>query len=107
MRFADVLQVVGAVLILSAYLLAQFRNLATDAVIYLGLNAVGGGILAGLAATSHLWGFLLLEFVWAVVAVCALAGKGVRHRRAGRDLGAASVTNHPRTPPASKPHEHS
>jgi hypothetical protein len=104
MRLADVLQIVGAILILTAYLLAQFRSLSTDTVFYLGLNAVGGGILAGLAASSHLWGFLLLEFVWSVVAVCALAARAVRHRAAGRHPGAVPI--HPPTSPATKPQDH-
>jgi hypothetical protein len=78
MHLGDVLQVAGAVLILSAYLLAQLRRLDTNSYVYLVLNFVGAGVLAGLAATSHQWGFLLLEFVWALVSAIALACKLVR-----------------------------
>jgi hypothetical protein len=78
MRLGDVLQVVGAVLILSAYLLAQLRRLDTSSYVYLVLNFAGAGVLAGLAATGHQWGFLLLEFVWSLVSAGALTGKLAR-----------------------------
>ena len=70
-------------LILSAYLMAQFRDLDTDSYPYLLLNCVGAGILAELAGTSHQWGFLLLEFVWALASAAALIRKLARGQ-AGR-----------------------
>lgn len=103
MRLADVLQIVGAVLILSAYLLAQFRSLPNNSVIYMSLNALGAGILVVLAASSRLWGFLLLELVWAVAAVCALAAKAVRHWRAGCRLSDRTPDQCTRGPRAAKP----
>lgn len=78
MRLGDILQVLGAALILSAYLLAQFRRLGTDSYRYLALNLAGAGILAELAAAGHQWGFLLLEFVWAVASAGALVRKLAR-----------------------------
>jgi hypothetical protein len=78
MRLGDLFQVLGAMLILSAYLLAQFRHLRTDSYLYLVLNFAGAGILAELAAASHQWGFLLLEFAWALVAAGALVRKLAR-----------------------------
>jgi hypothetical protein len=78
MRLGEVLQVVGAVLILSAYLLAQFRRLGTDTYLYLGLNFAGAGILAELAAAGDQWGFLLLEFAWALASAGALIRKLAR-----------------------------
>jgi hypothetical protein len=77
-RLGDVLQVAGAVLILSAYLLAQLRRLDTSSYVYLVLNFVGAGVLAGLAATSSQWGFLLLEFVWSLASAGALVLKLAR-----------------------------
>ncbi|HEY7145454.1 MAG TPA: hypothetical protein VH637_14520 [Streptosporangiaceae bacterium] len=78
MSLADVLQLIGAALILSAFLLAQFRRLGTDSYVYLALNVAGAGILAELAAAGHQWGFLLLEFVWALASAGALIRKLAR-----------------------------
>jgi hypothetical protein len=75
---AEGLQIVGAVLILTAYLMAQFRRHVTDTVGYLCLNLVGAGILAWLAGAGHLWGFLLLEATWSAVAAFALVSKALR-----------------------------
>jgi hypothetical protein len=98
MWLAEGLQITGALLILTAYLMAQFRNHATDSVTYLSLNLIGAGILAWLAGASHLWGFLLLESVWAVAAAGALAAKA-RRRRPAR-AGTSSSPSGP--PPASE-----
>lgn len=94
-RLGDVLQVVGAVLILSAYLLAQSRRLDTSSYVYLLLNLLGAGVLAGLAGTSHQWGFLLLESVWALVSACALVAKvarGISNRPANTPSHAGAAT---------------
>jgi hypothetical protein len=97
MWLAEGLQITGALLILTAYLMAQFRRQATDTFTYLSLNLIGAAILAWLAAASHLWGFLLLESVWSMAAACALGGKARRHRpaRAGTSSSSAGP------PPAS------
>lgn len=70
---AQVLQVVGALLILAAYALAQARRLSDDSVAYLVMNLVGGGILAVLAGVDREWGFLLLEGSWALISLRGLA----------------------------------
>jgi hypothetical protein len=69
---ASATQIVGAVLVLSAYLLAQVGRLGPHAWTYLVLNSVGATMLALLAAEGQQWGFLLLEGVWAVASVVAL-----------------------------------
>lgn len=71
----QVVQVVGALMILVAYAAAQTGRWATDEPVYLWLNLVGSAILAVLAATSRNWGFLLLEGVWAVVTAHSLLRK--------------------------------
>jgi hypothetical protein len=68
----QVVQVIGALMILTAYAAAQAGRWATDAPAYLWLNLIGSIILAVLAATSHNWGFLLLEGVWAIVTAASL-----------------------------------
>lgn len=69
---AQVAQVVGALLILAAYALAQFGVLNQRSYWYIGLNLVGATALAILAWYEEQWGFLLLEGVWALVSAVAL-----------------------------------
>ena len=68
----QVVQVVGALLILAAYAAAQFGWLDQYSSSYLVLNLVGSAILAVLAWYESQWGFLLLETVWAIVSAWSL-----------------------------------
>ena len=74
----QILQVVGALLILAAFVAAQTGRMRTEAVSYLWLNLVGSAILAVLAALSSNWGFLLLEGVWAAVSAWSLGLRAYR-----------------------------
>jgi hypothetical protein len=69
---SQALQVLGAILILAAYVLGQFRLLDQRSALYLALNAIGSAVLAWLALADRQWGFLLLEGVWALVSVWGL-----------------------------------
>jgi hypothetical protein len=68
----DVIQIVGAVLILIGFIAAQRGAMSPQSVVYLVLNLIGSAILAVLAAMDSDWGFLLLETVWAIVSAGAL-----------------------------------
>jgi hypothetical protein len=63
----QVIQIIGALLILTAYAAVQFDRMETTSRRYLTLNLVGSAILAVLAVASSQWGFVLLEGVWAIV----------------------------------------
>ena len=76
-------ELVGAALILSAFVLAQLGRLATASLSYLLLNLLGSGTLAVAAAVDGDAGFLLLEGVWAAVSAFSIV-KGVIARRQGR-----------------------
>jgi hypothetical protein len=76
----QVLQIVGAVLILGAFLLSQMNVLDNRSKIYLTLNFVGSAVLAWLAYADDDWGFLLLEGVWAIVSAIGLI-QSLRPRR--------------------------
>jgi hypothetical protein len=72
---AQLLQLVGAILVLAGFTLAQIRVLDPQSLPYLVLNAVGAAILAALALDGQQWGFLLLEGVWTIVSVAGLAAR--------------------------------
>lgn len=68
----QVIQIFGSLLILTAFVSAQRGSMTTESTVYLSLNLVGAAILAVLAAIEEQYGFLLLEFCWAVVAAHSL-----------------------------------
>jgi hypothetical protein len=74
---AQIVQVVGALLILAAFAAAQFGRLDVESKPYLWLNLVGSVILTALALHEEQWGFLLLESVWAVVSAYGLVRRPI------------------------------
>jgi uncharacterized protein (DUF1786 family) len=78
----QLVQVVGAVLILSAFAATQLGAMDPRSRIYLVLNLAGSAVLAVLALDERQWGFLLLETVWAAVSLWGLIQLG-RGRVAG------------------------
>ncbi len=68
----QVVQVVGAILVLVAFAALQLGRMRADSRLYVWLNLVGSAVLAALAVYEEQWGFLLLETVWAAVSVWSL-----------------------------------
>lgn len=68
----QLIQVVGALLILAGFAAVQFERMRPDSRLYLALNLAGSAILAVLAWVETQWGFLLLEGVWAIVSAWGL-----------------------------------
>lgn len=72
MNMLQVLQLIGAFIILAAYFAAQRRWMDPHGVPYLVMNTVGAGLLAVLAALEYQWGFLVLEGIWSLVSLWEL-----------------------------------
>ncbi len=68
----QLIQVIGALLILAAFAAVQFDRMRPDSRMYLTLNLLGSAILAVLAVAASQWGFVLLETVWAIVSAWGL-----------------------------------
>jgi hypothetical protein len=78
----QIVQILGALLILAAFALSQWRLLDAQSLRYLVPNLVGSAVLAADAYVGRQWGFLLLEGAWAVVSAVGVAGAA--RRRAAR-----------------------
>ena len=68
----QVVQMVGALLILAAFVGGQMGRFDPHSLVYLWLNLVGSAILAVVAFLTENWGFTLLETVWAIVSAHGL-----------------------------------
>ena len=76
----QVLSLLGAVAILAAYAANQFGRLHTSNLSYSVANAVGAATLTVVALLEEQWGFLLLEGVWTLVSLAAIARVASRRR---------------------------
>lgn len=69
----QVVQMVGAVLILVAFIGGQRGWVSPQSRFYLVVNLIGSVLLCAVALLDSDWGFVLLEGVWAVVSFWGLA----------------------------------
>jgi hypothetical protein len=63
----------GVALLLIAFLLNLFKLLRSDGQLYMGLNLVGAGLACYSSYLIMFMPFVVLEGVWAVVALAAIA----------------------------------
>jgi hypothetical protein len=68
----SLVQIVGALAILTGFALAQWGVLDQRSRSYLVLNLVGAGVLAVDAYHEAQWGFFLLEGVWTLISAWGL-----------------------------------
>ena len=83
---SQILQLLGAVLVLAPFVFTQFGLLDQRSWAYLLLNLVGSSLLAVLAFIGQQWGFLLLEGAWALVSLWGV-GAVLRAVRRGSHAG--------------------
>jgi hypothetical protein len=74
----DAVQILGSLLILTAFIAGITDRLSNTSYPYLVMNAIGSTTLAVEAAISVEWGFLLLEGVWAAVSLFSITRKAIR-----------------------------
>ena len=67
--FDQLVSLVGAVLILAAYLALQRSWLPRESRLYNALNFVGSGLLTYVAIKDGKAGFIILEAAWALLSV--------------------------------------
>jgi hypothetical protein len=63
----DVVQIAGALLVLSGFLLVQFDRIDPAAYRYLIPNIAGSTAMTVTAVIAREWGFVFLEGTWALV----------------------------------------
>lgn len=63
----DVVQIVGALLVLVCFLLAQVDRVNRGGYRYLVTNLAGSGAMTVTAVIAEEWGFVFLEGIWALV----------------------------------------
>lgn len=64
---------IGAALILLAFWLLQAERVGAEQPSYQLMNLVGAALLAAAALVTEAWAFVVLNTVWALVALWALA----------------------------------
>ena len=65
MSLASIGSLVGGALILAAFIALQLKRVDADDRRYLALNVSGALVLVASALLAQLWGFVMLNVVWA------------------------------------------
>jgi hypothetical protein len=68
----QLISIVGAVVILSAYGAQQMKKLHAESVAYQLMNFIGGTCLCIAAVAAQQYGFIILEGTWAVLSAWGL-----------------------------------
>jgi len=68
----QIIQLVGAVLILGAFAAQQSKRLESETVVYQLLNCLGGFCLCTAAVAEVQYGFILLEGAWTILSAAGL-----------------------------------
>ena len=68
----EVIQIVGALMLLICFLLTQTKRMRPEAYPYLLLNLVGSSAMTVTALIDQQWGFVFMEGVWAMFSAWGL-----------------------------------
>ncbi|MDB5006110.1 MAG: hypothetical protein JWP45_503 [Mucilaginibacter sp.] len=72
MRVSDILASVGVIILLIAFLLNLYKKLPAQSKVYSFLNFIGAGICCLSSYLIRFYPFIVLEGVWAFVALLSL-----------------------------------
>ena len=86
MSVASIGSLVGGALILAAFIALQLGRVDAQNRLYLALNVSGSCVLVVSALLAQLWGFVVLNVVWAIASALGL----LRGRSHGEDLPGAT-----------------
>ena len=78
---AQIAQLAGAALVLAGFAASQLGWLGMRSAAYQALNLAGSLVLTAVAARAHLYGFVILNGVWAAVSLVALTRIILRRER--------------------------
>ena len=78
MAIDQIISLIGAFLILAAFMANTFKWLKADAPAYQVLNLLGAGALTYTAVVGRQYGFILLEGIWTIVSLVALVRMGLK-----------------------------
>jgi hypothetical protein len=70
--FYQAISMIGAAMLLAAFVALQLKRMRNDGALFNALNVVGSGLLAWVAIHDRRAGFIVLEVVWALVALVPL-----------------------------------
>lgn len=65
----QLIELLGSLAVLVPYVASQLRRMDPTQRLYTLLNLVGSGVLAVVTIIERQWGFLLLEWVWALISL--------------------------------------
>lgn len=68
----QITSLVGAALILAAFIANTLERLSSRSATYLASNFIGGGLMTYTAVVGRQYGFIVLEGTWALVALIGL-----------------------------------
>jgi hypothetical protein len=80
MSSASIGSLLGGALILAAFIALQLHRVDADDRRYLALNVAGAVVLVGSALLAELWGFVILNVVWAGASAWGLVRGRARSR---------------------------
>lgn len=99
------LQIGAALLLLSAFALAQLQLLHTKSLVYQVVNMLGAEVLAVAAWAGHQWAVLILEGAWSLISAAGLAQTfaAILDRPADARLALLQAPSRARTHPTTEP----
>ena len=72
MKLSDILASIGVIILLIAFLLNLYKKLSASSKVYGLLNFIGAGICCFSSYLIRFYPFVVLESVWAIVALLSL-----------------------------------